>query len=179
MNGRTARALARQRPLARAAWRVVETAGGRWPKRTAALRCWPGPPGGLFLTVPGRRCDRPAGRGRGADDGDGKGRNGSTPDRPGRIQARPARSGSRAGHGPASLARAGGRKGRKKGWAMGGHQLPLRPLLMEIPRSPVRPGHRSEPARPWGWPSRAAVWSLPAVAAAAALRPGPAGGRGP
>ena len=81
MNGRTARALARQRPLARAAWRVVETAGGRWPKRTAALRCWPGPPGGLFLTVPGRRCDRPAGRGRGADDGDGRGRDGSVPDR--------------------------------------------------------------------------------------------------
>ena len=62
--------ITRVRPSeAAGARRVLDTAGGRWPKRTAALRCCPG---GLSYTAPGRRCDRPAGRGRGADDGDGR-----------------------------------------------------------------------------------------------------------
>ena len=57
----------------------------------------------------------------------------------------------------ASLARAGGGKRFKTGWAWDGHTLPLRPRLMAMPCSPVRPGKRAEPVRPWGWSSRAAV----------------------
>ena len=129
MNGRTARALARQRPLARGA-SVTPPAGVGLSGRR---RCVAGPARPWACSCGAGAALRPTGGQRAMEGarrlGPGLAGTNSGPPGPIRVKSRPW---------PGLVGSGWREEAFQDGMGLGSRLLPLRPLLMEIPRSPIR-----------------------------------------